>query len=113
MMEDLLASCGNTVRVALNGSEGLHRLDERLPDLILLDVEMPVLNGPDMAYQMLIADAGRERIPIVLLSGVVDLPRVAARVGTPYSLGKPYGVDALLGLLDLALHEKTPPRPPH
>src|SRR5262249_3295299 len=69
---------GHQVRIARNGREGLRLVAERSPDLVLLDVEMPVLDGPDMAYQLFLRNCGAEKIPIVLVSGNVDLPRSAA-----------------------------------
>jgi CheY-like chemotaxis protein len=58
---DLLVGLGHQVDAACNGEEGLERLaKEKLPDLVLLDVEMPVLSGPGMAYRMLVEDVGRE-----------------------------------------------------
>jgi len=111
LMAELLCAEGHVVRVARNGAEGLILVAERHPDLVLLDVEMPVLTGPDMAYRMLLRDCGQENIPILLLSGIVTLPLVAARVGTPYFLAKPYTVDAVLDLMQRALRERTPPSP--
>ena len=108
----VLVDLGHQVDAACDGEEGLQRLASRkLPDLVLLDVEMPVLSGPGMAYRMLVEDAGKDRIPVILLSGVMDLPKVAAKVGTPYFLAKPYKIDALLKLLDRALVERRAPRP--
>jgi FixJ family two-component response regulator len=77
----------------------------------LLDVDMPVLDGPGMAHQMLLHNAGEERIPILLVSGRSDLPEIAARMGTPYFLAKarPDYLEALLGLLDRALRERLAP----
>jgi DNA-binding NtrC family response regulator len=94
-----------------NGEEGLRLVYERVPDLALLDVEMPVLNGPGMAYQLLIHDMGLELIPVVLLSGVTNLGEVAEQVGTPYFLGKPYRYEQIVALIGRALAERTPPRP--
>ncbi|MGZ6089350.1 MAG: response regulator [Polyangiales bacterium] len=111
-LECVLLAYDHVVRVARNGEQALELIDERLPDLVLLDVEMPVLDGPSMAYRMLLTDMGREKIPIIFMSGVIDLHVVAAKVGTPYFLGKPYNLDALLTLLDRALVERRPPRPP-
>jgi CheY-like chemotaxis protein len=108
----LLESAGHQVQKGYNGEEGLKSLDAGpLPDCVLLDVEMPVLSGPGMAHQMLLHDAGEERIPILLVSGRSDLSEVAARMKTPYFLRKAtagYGT-ALLAILDRALRERRPP----
>jgi CheY-like chemotaxis protein len=112
VLSEILESCGHRIRVALDGRQGLECLRSGpAVDLILLDVEMPRLDGPQMAYQLFLRDAGDEKIPIVLLSGKLDLPRVAALVGTPYYLPKPYDLDALLALMARALSERVPPRP--
>jgi DNA-binding NtrC family response regulator len=108
---DVLVEEGHAVRIAADGVEGLRCLNERLSDLIVLDVEMPALSGPEMAVQMIILDAGRERIPVVLLSGVADLSAVAAAVGTPYALAKPCTLDALVRVTREALRARVAPRP--
>jgi DNA-binding NtrC family response regulator len=108
---DVLRAEGHGVRIACHGAEGLAMVAAEHPDLILLDVEMPVLNGPDMAYGMFLHDVGQEQIPIVLTSGVLDLRTVADQVGTPYFLGKPFSVEQLLTVVARALVEQTAPRP--
>jgi FixJ family two-component response regulator len=109
---DLLESVGHRIQTGYNGEQGLKALDAGpLPDCVLLDVDMPVLNGPEMAHRMLLHDAGEERIPIVLVSGRDDLPTVAGRMGTPYFLRKAsaeYG-ETLLKILDRALRERRAP----
>src|SRR5262245_19991897 len=82
----ILESAGHQVRRAGNGREGLDLVRERPPDITLLDVEMPVLNGPEMAYGLFLRNQGDEKIPIVLVSGIVGLSEVARVVGTPYFL---------------------------
>ena len=111
VLQQLLELAGHSVRVAHNGNEGLLLLEQRLPDLAILDVEMPLLDGPGMAYRMFVHNCGLENIPIVLISGVFDLPRVAARVGTPYFSGKPFDTEAMMSLVDRALCERALPRP--
>jgi DNA-binding NtrC family response regulator len=101
----------HTIHIAHNGEAGLRLLNECAPDLILLDVEMPVLDGPSMAYHVFLHDAGCELIPIVLISGVANLEGVAERIGTPYYLLKPIDVEPLLELVERALLERRPPRP--
>ncbi len=108
----MLELAGHLVTKKSNGAEGLKCLDAGpLPDCVLLDVDMPVLSGPEMAARMLLHDAGEERIPIVLVSGSDDLPEVARLVGTPYFLRKAtldYG-EALLKLVSRALSERQAP----
>jgi hypothetical protein len=56
-------------------------------------------------------NAGDEKIPIILVSGAVGLPKLAQIVGTPYFLAKPYSPEALLRLVDRVVQERIPPRP--
>ena len=112
ILSDVLADSGHHVRVGRNGSDGLSMLDEQpLPDVIILDIEMPVLDGPGMAQQMFLLDAGKEEIPILLVSGSADLRAIARRVGTPYFAAKPCPLENILVLLRRALAEHIPPSP--
>lgn len=111
LVAELFRDEGHRVRVARNGREGLNMLRVRRPDLVLLDVEMPQLTGPEMAHEMFLQNCGLEKIPVVLLSGVLNLQEVAAAVGTPYFLGKPYPLESLLAVAGHALIERASPRP--
>jgi CheY-like chemotaxis protein len=111
VLAELVATEGHHVRVARDGVEGLRSLESGVVDLILLDIEMPQLTGPQMAYQLFVRDAGMEKIPILLLSGNLGLDRVAKAVGTPYFLSKPCSAEKLFALSERALSEKTPPQP--
>jgi response regulator RpfG family c-di-GMP phosphodiesterase len=72
-LSEIMLAAGHNVRIGHNGQVGLHLVEERLPDLSLLDVEMPLLDGPGMAHSMFVRDLGLELIPVILISGVVDL----------------------------------------
>jgi DNA-binding NtrC family response regulator len=111
VFEQILLLDGHTVRLAHDGERGLALLEERVPDLVILDVEMPVLDGPALAYRMFVHNCGLENVPIVLSSGVSDLAGVAARVGTPYFTGKPFAPDEMRRLIDRALTERALPCP--
>lgn len=108
----VLEADGHRVRRAVDGRDGLRLLrDGALPDAIVLDVEMPRLTGPEMAYAMFVHDAGLENVPIVLVSGVVGLKDVARGVGTPYFLAKPVAAAELRRTLRRALRERRAPVP--
>jgi CheY-like chemotaxis protein len=107
----LVSSNGHQTRMAHDGEAGMVALTAGLPDVLILDVDMPILDGPGMAYRMLVEDCGRELIPIVLLSGTMDLVQIARRVGTPYVLAKPCEPEQLLRVVARALAERTPPSP--
>lgn len=112
VLGEILRADGHVVRVGYNGEEGLQLVHERCPEVAVLDVEMPILDGPAMAYQMFVRDCGLERIPIVLLSGAPNLREVATSVGTPYFLAKPYRQRLVIALVRRAVSERTAPLPP-
>ena len=109
-LAEILTAEGYSVHTAHTGEEGLTVLrSASLPDAILLDVDMPVLGGPGMAHQMMLHDAGEEKIPIVLFSARADLAALASEMGTPYSIAKPFPVDKLLALLGRAVRDRVAP----
>ena len=54
-----------------------------------------MLDGPAMVYRLFVEDLGRENIPVILVSGHPNLPRIATAIGTPYFLAKPFEMDRL------------------
>ena len=111
LLKQVLTVAGYVVRVAHDGQEGLRLVAERAPDAVVLDVEMPSLSGPEMAHRLFIRDRGDEKLPLVLISGKDGLAQVAAKVGTPYFIGKPYDLDAMLSLVGRAVRERAAPSP--
>jgi DNA-binding NtrC family response regulator len=106
---DVIEAMGHHVRLAFNGSDGLTAIATKRPDVMLLDVEMPVLDGPSMAYELLVRDAGLELIPIVLASGYAGIEVVAERIGTPYYVMKPCSLKTLASIVERACRERIPP----
>ncbi|MGH8080729.1 MAG: response regulator, partial [Lysobacter sp.] len=79
------------VVTAKDGIDALERMAERVPDLMLLDIEMPRMDGYELATQMK-ADAVLRDVPIVMITsrtGEKHRQR-AFEIGVERYLGKPY-----------------------
>jgi CheY-like chemotaxis protein len=99
----LLDMKGYDVDVANDGEEAVAMADADRHALIVMDVEMPRMNGIE-ACEILKADPRRRRIPVLLATaGAVELARVAAPDGF---LVKPFTAEALLRFLDLLLRDR-------
>jgi DNA-binding response OmpR family regulator len=90
MATDALTARGFTVISAPNGYEGLIAARELHPDLILLDIEMPDLNGHEV-HARLVKDERTKNIPVVHLSAVGDFDKQlqAMQEGTTDYITKP------------------------
>jgi CheY-like chemotaxis protein len=107
---EVLRMQGHDVQTAGTGDAGLQTLRAApLPDLVILDVDMPVMSGPEMAHHMLMHNAGEERVPVVLVSSRHDLSLIAGRMGTPYFRQKSGDMDGFLRLIERALSERVAP----
>lgn len=91
------------VSVARDGIEALERLEERVPDLMLLDIEMPRMDGYELATAMK-ADPRFKDVPIVMItSRTGDKHRQRAlELGVQRYMGKPYQeLDLMRNVYDL------------
>jgi DNA-binding NtrC family response regulator len=102
-MAEVLMEAGHATRTARNGIEGLRMISEDVPDLILLDLEMPILDGPGMARALAAQRDGMPRIPIVVASAGGHIREIAARMGSAHYLKKPFTLDRLLEVVKEAL----------
>ena len=59
------------VDTAENGKDGLARLDSEIPDLIILDIKMPVMDGPEF-LKVIKNNIKLRDIPIIILTGVSE-----------------------------------------
>lgn len=67
LLHDVLSSYGHTVLLAKNGAEGVAMACEHNPDLILMDIQMPIMNGLE-AGKLLRSDSRTKEIGILALS---------------------------------------------
>ncbi|HCX80998.1 MAG TPA: hybrid sensor histidine kinase/response regulator [Rhodoferax sp.] len=96
----LLKREGYRVALANDGLQALERLQEEVPAVILSDIEMPRMDGFDLARNIR-ADERTRAVPIIMItSRIAEKHREHAReLGVDHYLGKPYSEDELLGLV--------------
>ena len=74
VMQHLLEDLGMSVMLAVNGEQALQVLEDGAVDLVLMDCQMPVLDGVEATRRWRRREqlAGRSRVPIVALTGDAD-----------------------------------------
>jgi two-component system chemotaxis response regulator CheY len=90
---------GYVVGQAANGADALAAVERDRPDLILLDMRMPVLDGWGFA-----AELRRRRldIPVVVMTAARDAARWASEIAAPAFVAKPFRFDDLLTAVERA-----------
>ncbi len=98
----LLSKTGARIDVAVNGQEAVDRADPRKHDLILMDIQMPLMDGYEAASRILLEHPG---LPVVALSAAVtEEDRAQSRAGGMVDhLAKPMDEAALANLFERIL----------
>lgn len=102
-IRDILELEGYDVRTAANGQEGLDQLERDCPDLVLLDMRMPVLDGWGFAREV---RARGLDVPILVMTAAQNAQRWAAEIGADGYVAKPFD---LFELLDAVGRLRRPP----
>ncbi len=97
-LRDLLEENGFKVTTASNGKEALQVLDKLTPDLILSDVDMQEMSGPELLRQL---NEGNVTIPVVFMSGHSNdrLATFGIDVANTTLVRKPFSPTSLVNLL--------------
>lgn len=102
LVSEVLRDDGYEVSEAANGAEALAYVGGHRPDLIVLDLMMPVMDGWAFVEECRRTNKCTE-VPIVVTSASHDLPKTAERLrsyGVRTCLAKPFDVDGLLALVE-------------
>jgi two-component system cell cycle response regulator DivK len=90
LARDILKAKGYATLEALTGEEGVKLAKEKVPDLVLMDIQLPGINGIE-AFRQIRADEKTARIPVVALTASVtptDRSEINA-AGFDAFIGKP------------------------
>jgi CheY-like chemotaxis protein len=104
VVRDLLEQEGYAVCEARDGSEALEQVDQHAPDLVLLDLNLPTVDGYTVLAQLRSRPATRD-LPIIVLSARGDEENEVRvlRLGATDFLTKPFRPRALTARLETAL----------
>src|SRR5688572_27946052 len=107
LLEQMVLSLGHVPILADDGRRALETVRREPPDLILLDLVMPGLDGLDV-LRMLKADPGLRHIPVILISGNHDLDGVARalQAGADDYVFKPFHSVLLRARIESSLTKK-------
>lgn len=94
MMADDLADRGHEIVTARDGVEALERIGEARPDVIVLDLMLPRLDGWELTCKYQMVTRG-EVIPIVVVSAAPSSDLLDASRGIRRYLPKPFDVEEL------------------
>ena len=103
-LSEILEVEGYTVERARNGREALQRIEQAIPDLVLLDLMMPVMDGSEFARNL----APGARPPIIVLSADRNVSTKAREIGALGWLAKPFELSDLLAAVKRAVPTGTP-----
>jgi DNA-binding response OmpR family regulator len=101
-LHEVLVDEGYEVRAASNGHEAIGLLDDWVANLVILDLMMPLMDA--FAFRASQQGAGHSSAaPLLILSAAPGLEEAGTRLGAAATLGKPFGLDALLATVERLL----------
>jgi len=109
LLNEILTDEGHSVVSAQNADEARKARENLEPDLVLLDIWMPDVDGVTLLKEW--SNNGRLTIPVVMMSGhaTIDTAVEATRIGAVNFLEKPIALQKLLKTVEQAL-QKAPPK---
>lgn len=104
LIEALLTAHGYDVLVAAHGRDAIQRLQDQCPDLIVLDLNMPVMDGWQFrTEQRFLSEKQRAAVPVLLMSGSDEAPGAAVTLRAVGLVKKPIDPDDLLEAVSAAV----------
>lgn len=109
LIKNMLELRGYEVIFAYDGDEGLRKAKVERPDLIILDLRLPKIEGYRVC-SILKLDEGYKRIPILILSALSDEDdkTLGMKVGADAYLTKPHNDRELLSTIEKLLNKNLP-----
>jgi two-component system, NtrC family, response regulator AtoC len=105
VLSETLNSLGSRVVTAANGRECLDKVDKEAPELVLLDIEMPVKNGLEVLKEL--RQRGRDTTAIMITAyGTIERAVQAMKEGAFDFIAKPFDLDHIAIVVEKALERE-------
>ncbi|EGW38849.1 response regulator [Desulfosporosinus sp. OT] len=110
LLQEVLSNEGYYVATAASGQEALMQVQRELPDLVLLDLKMPRINGFELKQKLKEID---KNIRIIIVSGYAEqeLVKDIIKQNADYVLSKPFDLEELQNVVAKLLNSKQTTRP--
>jgi two-component system response regulator (stage 0 sporulation protein F) len=104
LLEELFKKEGWEVRIAGDGLDAIDKVEEMVPDLILMDVKMPNMNGLEATQEIMLRNPG---IPIIMMTayGEIEAVKQALQAGVKRCISKPFDIVMLRDMVDKLMIE--------
>jgi CheY-like chemotaxis protein len=99
LLAEFLEAAGHAVDRASDGAQALARMRQDRPDALVLDLQMPVLDGWGL-LRACREMPGLAELPVVVMSGMEDAAATVAELGVEHCLRKPFDLDQLAAALE-------------
>ncbi len=109
MIEFFLVSKGYIVVTAHDGLEGLERLKEIRPDLIILDINMPRMDGLEF-FQKITGPDNRSLHPVLVLTARANAEEMVRTIGVDGFISKPFDIEHLIERVESIVRDGGPNR---
>jgi signal transduction histidine kinase/CheY-like chemotaxis protein len=106
LVDSILVPAGYRVLVAPDGALGLRKAQQELPDLIILDMQMPLMTGTQVMQAL--RDSGHGDIPVIMMTaeGSETVAVAAFRLGARDYIVKPFTHDEMLSTVQRVLADE-------
>jgi len=111
MMGLLLSEKGYNYGTASNGLEAVEAVRSQLYDIVLMDLQMPVMDGLDATRKIREWEAGENHVPIVALTAMLFENEIkkCLSAGMDECIAKPFDTDTLFHLIDTLVDKSEQP----
>lgn len=95
MLEIILEDSGLDIFTEPDSTILVERIEENMPDLLLMDLWMPVITG-DEILKTLRSNDGIKNLPVIIMSAAQDGKLIATEAGADDYISKPFDIDVLI-----------------